>query len=207
MTGNGRHRILTRIATLAIYSFAFLALTSAPTAAQAVWGTSAAEISDAPELEGYWLYRLDIGWDTTGLGGHGMSHVSFFLELGVCDCACDEGIVAFDSIAGTGTGLGGCELEFFGLYECSGDPGFPGDVPTVKYEYIEDGCEPDEIGAAVLYFYSSFGPGDPCVHSGSLGIKAGTATEVGDITGVLPLCECGSPVEQATWSLVKSLYR
>ena len=207
MSGNGRHRTLIKIAALVICSLILLAFTAVPAIAQAVWGTSTVEISGAPGLEGYWLYQLDIEWNTTELGGYGMSHVSFFLELGVCDCACDEGIVAFDSPAGTGTGVGGCELGFFGLYECSGDPGFPGDVPTVKYEYVEGDCEPDEIGSATLYFYSRFGPGDPAVHAGSLGIKAGTVTEVGDITGVLPLCECGSPVEQSTWGLVKALYR
>ena len=60
-----------------------------------------------------------------------MSHVSFFLELGVCDCACD------------------------------------------------------------------------------LDIRTGTIMEPGDITDVLPLCECGSPgvSPAATWSLIKSLHR
>ena len=207
MTGNGRHRILIKIAALVVCSLILLAFTAVPAIAQAVWGTSTVEIPDAPGLEGYWLYRLDIEWDTTGLGGHGMSHVSFFLELGVCDCACDGGIVTFDGIAGTGVGLDGCELEFLGLYECVGDPSFPGDTPTIKYEYIESGCEPDETGAATLYFYSRFGAGDPSLHAGSLGIKAATLTEVGDITGVLPFCECGTPVEQETWSLIKALYR
>jgi hypothetical protein len=207
MTGKGRHRILIRIAALVICSLALLALTSVPTTAQAVWGTSTVEVPEAPGLEGYWLYQLNIEWDTTGLGGYGMSHISFFLELGVCDCACDGGIVTFDGIAGTGVGVDGCELEFLGLYECTGDPSFPGNVPTIKYEYVESECEPDEMGAATLFFYSRFGPGDPCVHAGSLGIKAATVTEVGDLTGVLPLCECGSPVEQSTWGMMKSLYR
>ena len=209
MTGNGRHRNLTRIATLTICGFAFLALTAAPSAAQAVWGTSTVEIAGAPGLEGYWLYQLNIEWDTTGLGGHGMSHVSFFLELGVCDCACDQGAVMLDSVAGTGAGEGGCELEFLGFYECSGDPSFPSDTPTVRYHHVENGCEPDRIGAATLHFYSRFGPGAPRVHTGSLGIKAGTITEVGDIAGVLPLCECGSSSvsSAATWSQIKSMYR
>ena len=209
MTGNGCHRSLTRIATLAICGLAFLALTAAPSAARALWGTSTVEIADTSGLEGYWLYRLDIKWNTTGLGGHGMSHVSFFLELVVCDCACDEGIVTLDSVAGTGAGEGGCELEFLGFYECTGDPSFPSDVPTVRYEHIESGCDPDRIGAAALHFYSRFGPSAPCVHTGNLGIKAGTITEVGDITGVLPLCECGSSgvSSAATWGQIKSLYR
>ena len=47
-----------------------------------------------------------------------MSHVSFFLELDVCDCACDEGVVTFDGVAGTRVDLDGCEVEFLGLYEC-----------------------------------------------------------------------------------------
>ena len=209
MTGNGCHRILPRIATLAICSFALLALTAAPSAAQVLWGTSTVEIADAPELEGYWLYRLDIGWNTIGLGSHGMSHVSFFLELVVCDCACDQGIVTLDSIAGTGAGEGGCVLEFLGFYECTGDPSFPTQAPTIRYTHIEDGCEPDRIGTATLHFYSRFGPGVPCVHTGSLGIKAGKITEVGDITGVLPLCECGSSSvsSAASWGVIKSMYR
>jgi len=209
MTGNGCHRSLTRIATLAICGLAFLALTAAPSAAQVLWGTSTVEIADAPGLEGYWLYRMNIEWDTSELGAHGMSHVSFFLELGVCDCACDEGIVTLDSVAGTGAGEGGCKLEFLGFYECSGDPSFPSDVPTVRYEHIESGCDPDKIGAAALHFYSRFGPSAPRVHTGSLGIKAGTITEVGDITGNLPLCECGSSSvsSAATWGQIKSVYR
>ena len=209
MTGNGRHRILTRITILAICGLAFLALTAAPSAAQALWGTSTVEVADAPGLEGYWLYRLDIEWNTTALGNHGMRQVSYVLELGVCDCACDQGIVTFDSVAGTGAGEGGCVLEFLGFYECAGDPNFPTHVPTVRYQHIEDGCEPDKIGSATLHFYSRFAPGDPCVHTGSLGLKVGTITEVGDITGVLPLCQCeSSGISSAvSWSLIKSLYR
>ena len=47
MTGNGRHRILTRIATLAICNLTLLALTAVPSAAQAVWGTSTAAVYQA----------------------------------------------------------------------------------------------------------------------------------------------------------------
>ncbi len=209
MTGNGRHRILTRIATLAVCTLTLLTLTAVPTAARTVWGTSTVEVADAPGLEGYWLYRVDIEWNTTGLGGHGMSHVSFFVKLGECDCACDQGIVTLDSVAGTGAGEGGCVLEFLGFYECTGAPSFPTHVPTVRYEHIEDGCDPDKIGSATLHFYSRFAPGDNCVHTGSLGIKAGTIAEMGKITGVLPLCQCESSgvSSETSWSVIKSLYR
>ena len=209
MSGNGRHRTLIKIAALVICSLLLLALTAVPSTAQAVWGTSTVEIPNAPGLEGYWLYQLDIEWDTNGLGGYGMSHLSFFLELVVCDCACDQGIVTLDSIAGTGTGEGGCVLEFLGFYECTGAPSFPTHGPTVRYEHIEDGCDPDKIGSATLHFYSRFAPGDNCPHTGSLGIKAGTIAEVGNITGVLPLCQCGSSgvSSETTWSVIKSLYR
>lgn len=174
---------------------------------QSVWGTCSVENAGAPTLSGSWIYRLEISWDTSGMGGSGMSHISFLLDIGVCDCACEDGIVAFADTAGTGVGEGGCELVYYGLYECTGDPTFPGSGPTIKYEHYEGGCEPDATGSATLFFRSVFAPGEHMAHLNALGIKAGTATGTGDLLGVLPLCECPSPVDTATWGLVKALYR
>jgi hypothetical protein len=194
-------------AILALCCAGLVALTPHASAAKTVWGTSTAEIATEPGFEGYWRYTLDINWDTTEIGGHGMSHLGFFLSLGVCHCACHPGIVAFDDVPGTGAGVGGCELRFIGLYECEGDPHYPEMGATVKFEHDESGCEPDWSGTATLVFYSMFGPGDPQTHLGALGIKASTYTDEGAIFGVLPLCECGNPAEHASWGTVKALYR
>lgn len=186
-----------------------LALVFAPvaTGADAVWGTSTAELSLDDGFVGYWKYCFDIGWDTTGMGGSGMSHVTFFLALAACECACEDGLFLFAEPAGSGTGDGGCPLSYGGSYLCKGDPTFPGSDPTIKYEYYGEGCEPGRTGSAHVCFYSAFGPGEPTVHAGALGIKAGTATETGDLNGVLPPCECGSSVEEASWGVVKALFR
>ena len=207
MRGHSHHGIRTRLATVVVCGLALLALMPMTSSAKTVWGTSTAEPATTPGFEGYWHYQLDVSWDTTEIGGHGLSHVGFFLNLGVCDCGCSPGIVRFDSVPGTGVGVDGCELAFIGLYECRGDPHYPEKGATVKFEHTENGCEPDWYGAVTLDFYSVFEPGDPQVHLGSLGIKAGTAIDEGAIVGVLPLCVCGNPVEQATWGMVKALYR
>ena len=78
---------------------------------------------------------------------------------------------------------------------------------VVKFEADESGCDPAASGTVFLDFYSTFGPGEPQAHIGALGIKAGTYIDEGAIIGVLPLCECGSPVESSSWGVVKALYR
>jgi hypothetical protein len=141
------------------------------------------------------------------MGGYGMSHLGFFLSLGICHCACHHGIVLFDDVPGTGEGVDGCDLNFIGLYECEADPHYPEKGATVKFEHDESGCEPDWSGSATLDFYSMFAPGDPQTHLGAIGIKAATYTDEGAIVGVLPFCECGNPTEHASWGTVKALYR
>jgi len=181
---------------------------AAQAGAQTIWGTSTATLSDDPEFEGYWQYCLDIEWDTTGVGGSGMSHVSFFLGLGTCVCACDEGYFAFADTAGSGPGVGGCTVYYYGLFECYGDPTIPeSDGPTVMFEAYDAACEPDAIGTAHLCFYSIFPPTEPGTFIDALGVKAGGETDVGELVGVLPLCECGSPVDDFSWGVIKSLYR
>jgi len=207
MVSNTSHRFRTGITLFLVCCTALLALTPLPSAAKTIWGETTAEVATTPGFEGYWHYTLEISWDTTEIGGHGMSHVGFFLSLGVCHCACYPNIVRFDDVPGIGLGVDGCELGFIGLYECLGDPHHPEMGATVKFEHDENGCEPDWSGNAVLDFYSMFGPGEPQVYPGTLGIKAGTYTDLGAIVGVLPLCECGSLTEPSTWGVVKALYR
>jgi hypothetical protein len=208
MTGRKNNRHLGNVTALVVACCIGL-LVAAPQvlSAKTVWGTTTAEVATEPGFEGYWHYTLEISWDTTEIGGHGMSHLGFFLSLGVCHCACHPGIVVFDDAPGMGEGVDGCDLGFIGLYECEADPHYPEKGATVKFEHDESGCEPDWSGAATLDFYSMFAPGDPQTYLGAIGIKAGTQTSEGAIVGVLPLCECGSPTESASWGMVKALYR
>jgi hypothetical protein len=207
MTGRAHRRRSARAAIAAVLSLALFTLLPAAASAKTVWGETTAEPATTPGFEGYWHYELVISWNTAEMGGHGMSHVGFFLSLGVCDCACSPDIVRFDDEPGFGEGEGGCLLSFIGLYECEGDPHYPERGATVKFEHDESGCEPASNGTAYLDFYSIFPPGEPQVHIGTLGIKAGTYTSEGAIVGVLPLCECGNPVEPSSWGVVKALYR
>ena len=207
MTGLMRNGIRTGTMVLMIFALGLVALAPLPSSAKTVWGTAVAEPATEPGFEGYCHDQLEISWDTAEMGGHGMSHVDFFLSLGVCHCACYADVVKFDDVPGAGVGEDGCDLGFVGLYECLGDPHYPEKGATVKFEHDESGCDPAASGTVFLDFYSVFGPGEPQAHIGALGIKAGTYIDEGAIIGVLPLCECGSPVESSSWGVVKALYR
>lgn len=179
--------------------------------AQAVWGTSTATQPNDSGFEGYWKYCLDIGWDT-GTSGPGMSHVSLLLGLESCTCVCDTGMFKFASPAGSGPGdPPGCTVYYYGSFWCEGDPTINefDDSPTVKFEYEDGtGCEPGPTGTAQLCFYSWFPPTEQGTFYNVLGVKAGTDyVGLGNIVGVMPFCECGTPVEDCTWGAVKSLYR
>jgi hypothetical protein len=182
-------------------------LMALPAQSMVVSGTSSAEGYGEPGYEGYWRYCLDVTWDTAEVGGYAMSFVNFLISLGDCPCACSPDLVIFDDVAGTGTGQHGCELSFYGIYDCHEDPHFPELGPSIKFEYADTGCEPAPAGSATVCFYSVFGPGEQELHTDVLGIKASTSTVRGDLLGVLPVCVCGSPVEDASWGVVKALYR
>jgi hypothetical protein len=181
---------------------------SAPALADAVWGDGLAYVTSAPGFEGYWEYCYHIYWDTTEYGGHGMSHTTVYLALAECVCACDEGYFGFHEIAGVGVGEGGCELDFYAEFDCDGDPHFPIEGPTVKFEPFEDPCEPGEVGWIHVCYFSLFPPTDPTIFEDHLGIKFAQSVETGDLEGVLPYCDCEmSPTTESAWGVIKSLYR
>jgi hypothetical protein len=182
-------------------------LVAMPLSAAEISGTSIVEGYGEVGFEGYWRYCLDLAWDTSEMGGQGMSFVNFLIGLGECPCACSPDIILFGDVAGAGIGVDGCELLYGGLFDCRGDPHFPEIGPSVKFEYLDNGCEAGSTGSATVCFYSTFAPGQPLYHSDVLGIKASTNTATGDLIGVLPICMCGSPVEDASWGVVKALYR
>ena len=175
--------------------------------ADAVWGEGLAWQAIDPQYEGYWEYCYHIYWDTTEYGGHGLSHTTIYLALSECTCACDEGYFVWYTPAGLGYGEGGCEIDFLAEFDCYGDPHFPLDGPTMKFEPVEQACEPGEVGWVHVYL-SLFPPTEHQVFEDHLGIKFAQSVETGDLTGVLPLCECGSsPVDSESWGCIKALYR
>jgi hypothetical protein len=176
--------------------------------ADAVWGTGLSYPASDPNYLGYWEYCFHIYWDTTEYGGQGLSHTTIYLGLLSCTCACDEGYFAFRYPAGVGAGEHNCEVYFYGEFDCPGDPHFPIPGPTVKFQPIEDPCEPGATGWVHVCYYSLFPPGTPGLFPDHIGIKFGQHVETGDLDGVLPYCDCPSvPVEQHTWGKLKSLYR
>ena len=114
-----------KCAAALVAAFILCLVIPAASFADAVWGTGLAYVTSEPGFEGYWEYCFHIYWDTTEYGGHGLSHTTVYLALSDCLCACDEGYFGFHEIAGVGLGEGGCELDYYGEFDCDGDPHFP----------------------------------------------------------------------------------
>ena len=177
--------------------------------ANAVWGTGLVfENSNAPGYEGYYEYCYHIYWDTTEYGGHGMSHTTIYLDLGGCECACDSGYFGHRIPAGLAYGEESCEIEMFSGFDCGGDPHFPSEGPTIKFEPDEGECELGEFGWMHVCYLSLFPPTEPQIFEDHLGIKFATNVETGNLEGVLPFCECATnPTERGAWGTIKALYR
>ena len=182
---------------------------TSPAFADAVWGTGLAfENTNAPGYDGYWEYCYHIYWDTEPYGGHGLSHSTIYLALAGCHCACDPGYFAGRVPAGLGYGEDDCEIDMYYEFDCVGDPHFPVDGPTMKFEPDESVCELGTSGWMHVCYFSLFPPTEPQVFEDHLGIKFATNVETGDLDGVLPSCECDTnPTENGTWGTIKALYR
>lgn len=161
---------------------------------------------------GVYRYCVTLTYDVTALK-RSPSHFSLILaSLTNCPCACDPGIFAFESPAGTSpgtdqvTGLP-CTVEYEGLLACGGDPTLP-NLPgfAIKWEVPAGStCEPDLTGTSTFCFLSGLPPGAPS--SAIAAIKLGQANCSGTVTGTLPECSCPTPVRPGTWGRLKALYR
>jgi hypothetical protein len=191
----------------AAMAFALSMAAAQPSRAEVVTGIGTVEAYNELGHEGYWRYCLDVRWDTAELGNHAMSFVNVFIGLGACPCACGPGMVVFPEPAGVGVGEDGCEVLLTGIYDCHGDPHFPENGPSIKFEPAPGGCEPGSKGSAQVCFYSMFSPAESTGQHGALGIKSSTWTITGDLTGTLPVCLCASATEESSWGMVKALYR
>ena len=197
--------------TRAILACAILALclgASTVASADAIWGTGLAFDATPAGYPGYWQYCYHIYWDTTEYGGHGISHTTIYLALAGCECACDGGFFIPLIPAGLAYGVDSCEVDMYSEFDCDGDPHFPLDGPTLKFEPDESSCELGEYGWMHVCYFSLFPPTEPQVFEDHLGIKFALNVETGDLTGVLPYCDCDiSPVETSAWGAIKALYR
>jgi hypothetical protein len=174
-------------------------------------GTITAERSNDAGYRGYWKYCIHIEWDVTEYTTRGVSHIDVLLGLEECLTVCIPGYFAFQDTVGSGSGVAGdgtCTLQWHGMFECRGDPSTPIQEPLIKFEYFEDGCEPDAAGWVDVCFYSVAPPTDPGTFPDALAIRYGQYWTNGDLTGVLPSCDQNYiSTEMSTWGSVKALFR
>lgn len=171
------------------------------------WATGTASYATDPGYEGYWKYCYDISW--SGLP-HGASHLDVFILLDDCPCLCKPGYFAFADTVGTGPGgeYEPCTVYYHGSFLCQGDPTMGNDLPTIKFEYFEEGCEPDTDGYAQVCFYSVAAPIPEGLYEDAIGIKYGQITDTGCLDGVMPSCDTeASDTDKTSWGNVKALYR
>jgi len=113
-----------------------------------------------PNLSGpAWVYTLTIDWDTGS--PNALSHMDLLLDTstGTCTCADFSDALSWDDPIGSSDGDPSCTVDYTGGLECSGDPSIPGvDNILLKFEPIEEGCEPGVTGTATFVFYSDLGP-------------------------------------------------
>jgi len=206
---SGRCVMVTSAKTLLMCLVLVMCLAVSPAAqADAVWGTGLAYDATPAGYPGYWHYCYHIYWDTTEYGGLGLSHSTIYLALAGCECACDEGYFIELHPAGLAYGEDNCEVDMYPEFDCGGDPHFPTEGPTLKFEPDESLCELGEFGWMHVCYFSLFPPTGHQIFTDHLGIKFSTNVEVGDLEGVLPYCECDvNPVEQSAWGSIKALYR
>jgi hypothetical protein len=183
-----------------------LALAVPASSQDCVEGTITAEYQTSGPYALAWKYTLEVTWDA---GAHGLSHLTFDLDLDSCPCICDP-VIFFDSPAGESNGEPEpCTVHYAGDFVCHGDPAIPGQQGVaIKWDAISAGCEPGRSGTGTFVFYSLLGPGDPVTPTtDNLWIKFGPEDCSGVLSGRLPICDgCPLPVESTTWGHIKAVY-
>jgi hypothetical protein len=171
---------------------------------------TATENVDMPEL-GYWMYTLEVTWDTDSQTS--LSHLDFVLDLpgSTCDCSDFEYALAFADIAGESNGTpDDCTVQYEAFLECFGDPSIPIDGILIKWEPLvnDEGCEPGPIGTGTFTFYSDLDPVEIDTDLPLLVEKNSGESCEGGVTGVFPGLLC-NPVgaEASSWSQIKGIYR
>jgi len=161
-----------------------------------------------PEL-GYWCYTLEVTWDTGDPTA--LSHLDLVIDTpaGTCECSQIVDALSFADIAGSSDGVpDGCMVDYYAEINCNGDPSIPGDEGIIiKWEPIEEGCEPGPTGTGHFTFYSDYAPVPVNADLPVLIEKNSGESCSGTITGVFPGLEC-DPVsaEATTWTELKQRY-
>lgn len=173
-----------------------------------ITGTITAEPSTDPSLPN-WTYTMVMVWDTGS--PYALSHADLLLDTATGTCVCQdfEDALIWPSIIGSSDGEGGCTVDYGGFLECDGDPSIPGvDNILLKFEPLEDGCEPGATGTATYVFYSNLPPAPIDEDILSLVDKFALNYCFGNLSGDFPSMAC-DPVglESSTWGQIKGQYR
>ena len=156
-----------------------------------------------------WMYTLTITWDTGSQ--YALSHMNMIMDSpgGTCTCQDFEDAIVWANPVGSSDGEGGCTVNYEGLLQCDGDPSIPGaDGIMLKFEPIEEGCDPGTTGTATFVFYSELGPAPIDEDFLSLVDKYALNSCWGGLSGDFPSMSC-DPVstEPIAWGKAKSLFR
>lgn len=156
-----------------------------------------------------WAYTLDLTWDT-GVD-FALSHADLLIDPvgGTCDCGEVQSALTLVNPVGSSDGEGGCTVDYDAFVECNGDPSLPDvDGILLKFEPIEEGCEPDNVGNATFVFYSDLAPVPVDEDVLSLVDKFANDYCFGNLSGEFPGLACNPVPEAGTpWGSVKGLYR
>jgi hypothetical protein len=170
--------------------------------AQCVTGTVTAEFQTTGPYAGLWKYTLEVEWDTP----FGLSNITLDCGFGCNPEAACEKIYAFDTPAGTSTGEPEpCIAEYSGEFNCQGNPSVGITDPIVKWDALNNGCEPGPTGSGVFCFYTNIPPVPDSPTPVTI-IKDGqdvcTETIMGDCPALCPVANEGE-----TWGFVKEQFK
>ena len=129
-----------------------LAMLLTPAAAFAgVTGTSTVSVGTG-EFAEYWCYTVTYSWDSP----QSLSNVGVFIGLEGLQCACEPGIFAFPTPAGSTIGESdgvSCSIDYEGNYSCQEYDGYPpefANLAVVRFDPITEPCEAGSTGRAPL---------------------------------------------------------
>lgn len=201
--------LIRKTSLVAVVLAAMSLSTTAATAQCSIDGVITAAPNTTDPALGVWEYTLTIVWNNDG--SHGLSHFNLFMDEVDANCSCSELSDALHLVTPAGTSDGepsACTVTYDSFFECSGDPSI-GLVGTIlKFEPVEDGCEPGPVGSGTFVFYSNYPPAPVSLPGLYMSDKFSTYSCQGTLTGVFPGLPC-DPVGNAadTWGGVKQTYR
>jgi len=139
-----------------------------------VTGTSTVSVGTG-EFAEYWCYTVTYSWDSP----QSLSNVGVFIGLEGLQCACEPGIFAFPTPAGSTTGESdgvSCSIDYEGNSSCQEYDGYPpefANLAVVRFDPIAEPCEVGSTGTGTLTFYSLLAPGIDELHPEVIVIKLG----------------------------------